>query len=567
MLENGRLLHYICLLAERWRNSTKSSKIEALDFANYGFTGKLLLPSFTLRTQQLWRALNPRRSLRARMALTFGLLVILLTIGLVVSLEFTVADDAIDPNMLINQLQRQIWVSGLILTLTFIAAGWIIAGRIAQPLRIIAEAARDQRKDGQNRVIPTFPGQDEVASLSRSLNLLVANLRTQQNALREINDRLEQRVAERTSQLAALYDVLEISSGMQELPVLLQRALARVLQTSRAEVGCIHLIDQDGQQMTMAAHFQLSEKVAASYAHIPHDHPIAQETLRQESHLLLSNLQEEPDISAFLPLTNNQQALCLPIRKAERSLGVLTILANGLDFFDDDAIALLSSLADQLGIAIENDRLRQQAEQLAIVNERNRLARELHDSVTQALYSATLFAEAGQKQARAGHMDKALTNLDDVLETSRQALKEMRLLVHKLRPSTLEREGLIHALDQRLKAVEGRAGIKQKLAVSGSRVFSAEIEETLYHIAVEALNNSLKHAQSTAVTVNINQTNTAITLQITDDGQGFEKETAVSSGGLGLTSMQERVKLHGGSLTIESAPNQGTSITAVLPNK
>ena len=164
-------------------------------------------------------------------------------------------------------------------------------------------------------------------------------------------------------------------------------------------------------------------------------------------------------------------------------------------------------------------------------------------------------------------MDKALAFLGDVLDTSRQALKEMRLLVHKLRPSTLEKEGLIHALDHRLKAVEGRAGIEQKLIVNGRETFSAEIEDTLYHIAVEALNNSLKHAQATAVTVTLDQTDTAITLQIGDNGQGFDMATAVSDGGLGLTSMQERVNLHDGSLAIKSMPGQGTTVTAVLPNR
>ena len=520
----------------------------------------------TKRPRRPTQALNPRRSLRVRLALTFGFLVILLTIGLVVSLEVIVTDSTVDPNRLINQLQRQIWVSGLILTIAFFAIGWIIAGRIVRPLRLIAEAAREQQETGQDHVIPTFPGQDEVASLSRSLNILVASLKTQQKALSEANDLLEQRVAERTRQLATLYDVLEISSDKETLPTLLDRALTRILQESRADVGCIHLIEQDNPQLTMVSHFQMQEPIVAAYSHLCLDLPVVQDTLRQESYLLITDSHAasyNPDLPR---LTNQQQTLCLPIRRGGRDLGILTIIAQEKDSFEGEEIALLVSLADQLGIMIENERLRQRAEQLVIVDERNRLARELHDSVTQALYSATLFAEAGQKQARSGNMDKALAFLGDVLDTSRQALKEMRLLVHKLRPSTLEKEGLIHALDHRLKAVEGRAGIEQKLIVNGRETFSAEIEDTLYHIAVEALNNSLKHAQATAVTVTLDQTDTAITLKIGDNGQGFDMATAVSDGGLGLTSMQERVNLHDGSLAIISMPGQGTTVTAVLPN-
>ena len=524
-----------------------------------------MLSSFFRHLHNLWQTLNPRRSLRARLALTFGLLVLMLTVGLVVSLELTAVNQTITLNTLTARLERQIWVSGLFLTVTFVIVAWIIAGRIARPLRIVAEAARELHEKEQEHVIPTFPGQDEVASLSRSLNILVANLRTQQKALREANDLLEQRVTERTRQLEILYDVLEIGNKKEALLTLLDRALRRILQESRAGVGCIHLLDQDSQQMKMVTHYQLLQPVVAAYACIPINLPVVQDTLRQESFWLINDVRAASYDPELARLINHQQALCLPIRRGERDLGIMTVFATESHFFERDEMDLFSSLADQLGIMIENDRLRQQAEQLSIVDERNRLARELHDSVTQALYSATLFAEAGQKQAQAGNMDKALIYLDDVLGTSRQALKEMRLLVHKLRPSTLEKEGLIRALDQRLKAVEGRAGIEQKLVVTGSQTFPANVEETLYHIVIEALNNSLKHAQATAVSVIIEQTDDAVTLQVTDNGQGFEMEMAVSGGGLGLTSMQERITLKGGTIAINTAHGQGTTITAVLP--
>ena len=401
-----------------------------------------MLSSFFRHLHNLWQTLNPRRSLRARLALTFGLLVLMLTVGLVVSLELTAVNQTITLNTLTARLERQIWVSGLFLTVTFVIVAWIIAGRIARPLRIVAEAARELHEKEQEHVIPTFPGQDEVASLSRSLNILVANLRTQQKALREANDLLEQRVTERTRQLEILYDVLEIGNKKEALLTLLDRALRRILQESHAGVGCIHLLDQDSQQMKMVTHYQLLQPVVAAYACIPINLPIVQDTLQQESFWLINDVRAASYDPELARLINHQQALCLPIRRGERYLGIMTVFATESHFFERDEMDLFSSLADQLGIMIENDRLRQQAEQLSIVDERNRLARELHDSVTQALYSATLFAEAGQKQAQAGNMDKALIYLDDVLGTSRQALKEMRLLVHKLRPSTLEKEGL-----------------------------------------------------------------------------------------------------------------------------
>jgi len=514
---------------------------------------------------QLRHALDPWHSLRARMALTFGLVVILLAVVLVVFLELTVVDETTNPTALISNLERLIWIAGLVLSIVFSVSAWFIAGRIIRPLEIMADAAREQLENGREQVIPTFPGQDEIASLSRSLNILVASLRTQQAALRQVNDQLEQRVSQRTRQLATLYDVLEIGSEKDALPALLNRALTRILSESSATTGCIHLIEPDGQQLVMMAHFQMNDQVVATFGHISIDHPVVQNTLHQESYWLMDNAQTATYDPNITRLMDQRNILCLPIRRGGHNQGILSVFAPKPVLFPEDEIDLLASLADQLGIIIENDRLQQQAERLTLVEERNRMARDLHDSVTQALYSATLFAEAGQKQARAGNVEKALTYLDEVLDTSRQALKEIRLLVHKLRPSPLEKEGLLQALDHRLKAVEGRAGIEQKLVVNGSPVLTTEIEEALYHIAVEALNNALKHSQATAVSVSIAQTDSAVTLQVIDNGQGFDMEEAASSGGLGLTSMQERASMLNGTITIDSMRTQGTSVTAVLP--
>lgn len=514
------------------------------------------------QVHHLAQALDPRRSLRIRITITFVSLAVLLTLSQVIFLELTATDAVISPALLNAQLKQQIWVSGLLLTVVFITIAWIIIGRIARPLRSITEAARALQEHGQEHVIPTFPGQDEVASLSRSLNILVANLKTQQKALREANDRLEQHVALRTHQLTTLYDVLEISSGIEALPKLLERALTRIVQESYAGLGFIHLVDKEEEQLRLVAHYQGSQTSMADSSLFSLTNPIVQKALQQEAFLLMADL----PVATFGPtLAGYHQALFLPIRNSDESLGLLTVFTNETYLFDEDEIALLTSLADQLSITIENARLRQKVEQLAIVEERNRLARELHDSVTQSLYSTALFAEAGQKQAQKGNLEKAVSYLDEVLKNSRQALKEMRLLVHKLRPSTLEKEGLVFALDQRLKAVEARAGIESKLSVPEECTLPADIEETLYHIAVEALNNSLKHTRSTAVSVTIAQTETAVSLQISDNGQGFELKTAVASGGLGLISMQERAAQQKGTLTIEAKPGAGTTITAVLP--
>jgi signal transduction histidine kinase len=145
-------------------------------------------------------------------------------------------------------------------------------------------------------------------------------------------------------------------------------------------------------------------------------------------------------------------------------------------------------------------------------------------------------------------------------EIAQQALKEMRLLVYQLRPLVLKREGLVGALQQRLDAVEKRAGVDARLLVEGPLELPASVEEGLYRIAQEALNNALKHAAPRAVTLRIDVTEDRVGLEVVDDGQGFDPAGVEGSGGMGLTSMRERAERLGGSLSVRSAPGHGTTV-------
>jgi signal transduction histidine kinase len=232
--------------------------------------------------------------------------------------------------------------------------------------------------------------------------------------------------------------------------------------------------------------------------------------------------------------------------------------------FSQEEIALLTSLADQVGAVVESHRLRQLAQQAAVLGERHRLARELHDSVTQSLYSATLLTETGRLAAGAGDLRVAENCLGRLGQVTQQALKEMRLLIYELRPPVLEREGLVGAIQQRLDAVEARAGIDARLLLEGQIELATQQEETLYRIALEALNNALKHAEATAVTVQVSADGESARLEIADDGRGFDPHAVSGLGGLGLVTMRERAEQLGGAFEIISAPGEGTRVRASL---
>ncbi len=199
----------------------------------------------------------------------------------------------------------------------------------------------------------------------------------------------------------------------------------------------------------------------------------------------------------------------------------------------------------------------------ALREERERMARELHDSVTQALYGLTLFADAGSQQAASGKLEPACQYLPRISETAVQALKEMRLLVYQLRPAALDDQGLVGALDYRLSAVERRAGVKAQLVADEALALPADLTEGLYGIAQEALNNVLKHAYASRVTVALHSQEGTVELSVADDGQGFDP-AAVRQGGLGLISMRERAEKIHGTLTISSAVGQGTRVVVAV---
>ncbi len=210
----------------------------------------------------------------------------------------------------------------------------------------------------------------------------------------------------------------------------------------------------------------------------------------------------------------------------------------------------------------------EQAEELAVLEERNRLARELHDSITQSLHSATLMAEAGQRLASSGDIEQVREYLIRLGEISQQALREMRLLVYELRPLALLDVGLVGALQQRLDAVERRAGVEVHFACEGQIEIPEIIEEELYRVAMEALNNTLHHANPTSVTVTLQKKQKretpCIELSIIDNGVGFNPANKENQEGFGLTSMRERIEKLGGELEIRSAPGEGTQIIACV---
>lgn len=205
-----------------------------------------------------------------------------------------------------------------------------------------------------------------------------------------------------------------------------------------------------------------------------------------------------------------------------------------------------------------------QAEALAIAQERNRLARELHDSVAQTLYGLTLQAEAANRKLAAGQLEAVADYLGFFRDSAQQTLLETRLLIFELRPPILDEVGLKSALKTRLQAVESRSGLDYQLDLVDVERLPSQVETGLYRITLEALNNILKHARASKVNLSLQQNGERIRLEIRDDGVGFDPE-APPLQGYGLQGMRERAEQLGGSFNVQSEPKVGTTITVEAP--
>ena len=370
-------------------------------------------------------------------------------------------------------------------------------------------------------------------------------------------EELELRVIDRTRELSALYEVTAVASQTLELPVMLNQALEQVLAALRSDVGLIWLFEDEVEsQFRLAAQQGLGGDELDRVETEIKERGLLSQVVGQNQPLLLA----APSLAGPTFSANLQIFAGAAIRAGGQPLGVLAIFGSLENQFNLEDVALLSSVADQIGVAVENTRLREQVRQAAVLAERERLARELHDSVTQSLYSLGLFAASALEESRSGHLEPVQHYLTRIGETNQQALKEMRLMIYELRPVDLERLGLVGALHRRLAAVEQRAGITARLIAEDLIELPLPVEQELYWITQEALNNALKHAQATEVVVYLRRLAAEVELTILDNGQGFNLDEVETKGGLGLRGIRERVEVIKGSLTIRSTPGKGTII-------
>jgi NarL family two-component system sensor histidine kinase LiaS len=231
-----------------------------------------------------------------------------------------------------------------------------------------------------------------------------------------------------------------------------------------------------------------------------------------------------------------------------------------------------NAMADQLSeslrslrlLADRNAQLAEQAAQLAAVEERNRLARDLHDSVSQELFSLTMLAAAARRTIET-RPDLTVARLHEIEESARRALEETRSLIFALRPAALDGRGLAPALRDLAAALGDRQGLAVSMSIMGERRLPLEHEQALFRIVQEALANVARHSGVRSAEVRLTYSDDRVALEVHDAGRGFDQRIARNPRAIGLLSMAERAEALGGSFALESAPGQGTTISVMLP--
>jgi signal transduction histidine kinase len=346
--------------------------------------------------------------------------------------------------------------------------------------------------------------------------------------------------------------VLAVASELSLEPVLrtLVRAARELVGARYAAIG---VPDEEGDAFARFLAEGMSDEQIAAIGPLPRQHGLLAVMLTQPEPFRTHDITADPRFQGWPPAHPAMRSfLGVPIVSKGTVVGAFYLTDKehepAFSIHDQQLIELLAAHA---AIAIDNARLFELTRELSIVEERTRIARELHDAMNQTLFSLTLLAEAG--------------DLDAVKRLARSALAELRAVIHGLRPPELEADGLVAALGHHVDLLRRAHRLDVELSARGDRRLHPDREREVLRIAQEALSNALRHASAQRVTVEL-ALGDLIRLFVRDDGVGFDPTArAARARNLGLTSMRERARRLGGHVRIESTPGAGTIVTLEAP--
>jgi two-component system nitrate/nitrite sensor histidine kinase NarX len=427
--------------------------------------------------------------------------------------------------------------------------------RIIRPINDLIVASQEVARGNFSQAIEADTG-DEIEDMARQFNQMAAQLQASYS-------QLEQQVSERSRALAAVNSVAEVVNRSVDLQEVLNDALAEVLEVMDFSAGGVYLLDHTSQELHLTAHQGVDEVRLASIMAIKVGEGFSGQAVATGRPVVIDDLPAGLVLERFGEGGPDLHTVaCFPLVASGETLGALFVASRQRRPLSQQDIELLNAIGLQVGVAIENTHLISRQKEAAAVEERQRLARDLHDAVTQTLFSASLIADV-LPRIWDRNPEEARRRLEELRQLSRGALAEMRTLLMELRPVALQDAPLGDLMRQLAEAFTGRVRVPVDLVVEGGACdLPGDVKVALYRIAQEALNNVAKHAGASEVWLSLRCAEGRAILEVRDNGAGFEPGQA-NPNNLGLRIMRERAQSIAATLTVDSEMGEGTEVIVI----
>jgi PAS domain S-box-containing protein len=437
------------------------------------------------------------------------------------------------------------------------------------------EALRSARDELEKRVAERTV---ELACANEQLRAEIDHRRRIEEELRHSEATLDQRVAKRTRELSALLDISNTLTLTSDLEPILNSILDNLQAVVDYESATI--LEVEGTSLAVMAHRGLDgEQGPLPFASMIQQTAVTSQVMASRQPVIIPDVQDELALPAFPSRSGPMSATApcpirswmgVPLAVHDRTIGLLSLAHTRPHHFAASQAELALTIANQAAVAMQNARLYAQAQALAAMEERQHLARELHDSVTQTLFSAGLVAELLPQMWRRSP-EQAMKALQDLRRLTNGALVEMRAMLVELRPAALLKPRLDDLVTQLAEAITGRTGLCVELQLAPMPPLPPDVQITFYRVCQEALHNAVKHAAACRITVGLQASPAApadgaddwqgqVLLEVADDGRGFDPRLAMPDR-LGLRIMRERSESIGACLAVASEPGRGTQVS------
>lgn len=382
----------------------------------------------------------------------------------------------------------------------------------------------------------------------------------------------EKHVVQRTQDVELLLKAAQTIASKLELKPLLRTILEQLKAIVDYSGAAIYSIQHD--QLILLDHQQpfLSAQVEQLVL-LFEQNSIYKQVLQQREAVIVDDLHTYPLFVYTYKEGQGKQVdtlwkklrswMAVPLLIDDHVIGMLSLNHHRPNFYTPQHASLAIALANQAAIALKNAQRYEQAQAQAVFQERQRLARELHDSISQQFYGISLNAQSA-REALETDPAEALASLEQVIQHTHAGFAEMRALLCELRPEFLQTEGLITALTREVAVLRTSHQLNVEISLATEPNITLESKYAIYRIAQEALHNVVKHARACNVMLRFAVEEEQLVLEVHDNGRGFDP-SGTFPGHLGLLSMCERVNELGGILTVTSAPGQGTSLYVRIP--